>query len=195
MMFGYQTEIASLRDEELLALIAHGDEYALGALHDRYSRIVYAIALRVTHDRLTAEEVTQDVFQIVWQQTAGFRATSGTLHAWIIGIARHRAIDRIRSQQSRARQRDIPIDVADPAVFTDSVDVADAAAICSDVRAALCGLPVAQRQVLDLAYYGGLTTGEIASSIGTPIGMVKTRLRLGLTKLRTALLPGQAAEY
>ncbi len=192
-MFGHQTQSAWLRDEELVALIAQGDEHALGALYDHYGRVVYAIALRVTHDRLTAEEVTQDVFQIVWQQTAGFRATSGTLCAWIIGIARHRAIDRIRSQQSRARQRDIPIDVAAPEVYADPVDVADAAAICCDVRAALRGLPVAQRQVLELAYYGGLTTGEIASSIGTPIGTVKTRLRLGLTKLRTALLPGQVA--
>ena len=193
MMFGYQTEIASLRDEELLALIAHGDEYALGALYDRYGRIVYAIALRVTHDRQTAEEVTQDVFQIVWQQTASFRATSGTLRAWITAIARHRAIDRIRSQRSRNRQRDIPIDVAAQAVYMDSVDVADATAICCDVRSALRSLPGAQRQVIELAYYAGLTTGEIASSIGTPIGTIKTRLWLGLTKLRTALLPGQAA--
>ena len=94
MMFGYKTESAVLRDDELLALIAHGDEHALGALYDRYGRFVYAIALRVTHDRLTAEDVTQDVFQIVWQQTAGFRATSGTLQAWIMAIARNRAIDR-----------------------------------------------------------------------------------------------------
>ena len=193
MMSGKQTDSASFRDEELLALIAHGDEHALGALYDRYGRIVYAIALRVTYDRLTAEEVTQDVFQIVWQQTAGFRATSGTLLAWIIGIARHRSVDRIRSKRSRARQRDIPIDVAAPAAYTDSVDIADAAAIRSDVRPALRDLPAAQRQVLELTYYGGLTNVEVASSIGIPVGTVKARLRLGLIKLRTALLTGQAA--
>ena len=193
VMSGQPTDCAALRDEALLALIGHGDEDALGALYDRYGTLVFAIALRVTGDRLTAEEVTQDVFQIVWQQTAGFRATSGTLPAWIIGITRNRAIDRIRSQRSRARQRDIPIDSGDPAVYRDTVDVADTAAICCDVRAALRGLPVEQRQVLDLAYYGGLTTAEIASSTGTPIGTVKTRLRLGLIKLRTALLPGQTS--
>ena len=188
------TEIANLRDEELLVLIARGDAQALGALYDRHGRLVFAIALRVTGDRLTAEEVTQDVFQIVWQQTAGFRAASGTVPAWIIGITRHRAIDRIRSQRHKARQHDTPLEDAAAAVLTDTVDVADAAAIRSDVRAALGSLPVEQRQVLELAYYGGLTTAEIASSIGTPIGTVKTRLRLGLAKLRAALLPGWAAE-
>ena len=186
-------DIAALRDEELLGLIAHRVEQAIGALYDHHGRLVFAIALRVTGDRLTAEEVTQDVFQIVWQQTASFRATTGPLLAWIIGIARNRAIDRIRSKRSRARQRDIPIDDAAPAVCTDPADVAETAAIRSDVRAALRDLPVAQRQVLELTYYGGLTSGEIASSIGIPVGTVKTRLRLGLTRLRTALLPGQAA--
>ena len=193
-MASQRTDIAALRDEELLGLIAHGDEQALGALYDRHGRLVFAIALRVTGDRLTAEEVTQDVFQIVWQQTAAFRAASGTVPAWIIGITRHRAIDRIRSQRHKARQRDSPIDDTVAAVLTDTADVADEAAIRSDVRAALGSLPVEQRQVLELAYYGGLTAGEIASSIGTPIGTVKTRLRLGLTKLRAALLPGWAAE-
>lgn len=193
-MASLQDDTASVRDEELLVLIARGDEQALGALYDRHGRIVFAIALRVTGDRLTAEEVTQDVFQIVWQQTAGFRAGSGTVPAWIIGITRHRAVDRIRSQRHKARQRDTPIDDTFAAVMADAVDVADEAAIRSDVRDALSDLPVDQRQVLELTYYGGLTTGEIASSIGTPIGTVKTRLRLGLVKLRAALLPGWAAE-
>ncbi len=187
-------DLASFGDEELLALIAHGDEHALGALYDRYGRLVFSLALRVVGDRFGAEEVTQDVFQIVWQQTAGFRAESGTVPAWITGITRHRAIDRIRSQRHRARQHDTPIDDAAGAMLTDKVDVADEAAIRSDVRAALGDLPSEQRQVLELAYYGGLTTGEIASSMGTPVGTVKTRLRLGLTRLRAALLPGWAAE-
>ena len=187
------TDIADLRDEELLILIAGGDEQALGALYDRHGRLVFAIALRVTGDRLTAEEVTQDVFQIVWQQTAGFRAASGTVPAWIIGITRHRAIDRIRSARHQARQRDASFDDA-AAVLTDTVDVADATAIRSDVRAALDSLPTEQRQVLELAYYGGLTSGEIASSMGTPVGTVKTRLRLGLTRLRSLLLPGWGPE-
>lgn len=186
-------DFASLGDEDLLVLIAHRDEQALGALYDRYGRIVFGIALRVTGDRLTAEEVAQDVFQIVWQQTAGFRATSGTVPGWIIGITRHRAIDRIRSQRAKAQQRDTSIDDS-ASILRDKSDVADEAAIRSDVRAALGDLPAEQRQVIQMAYYGGLTSEEIASSIGTPVGTVKTRLRLGLVKLRAALLPGWTAE-
>jgi RNA polymerase sigma-70 factor (ECF subfamily) len=191
---GQLHDFASLGDEELLVLIAQGAEEALGVLYDRHGRIVYTIALRVTGDRLTAEEVAQDVFQIVWQQTAGFRPGAGTVAAWIIGITRHRAIDRIRSQRHKARQRDMPIDDAAANVLTDKVDVADEAAIRGDVRAALGELPFEQRQVIEMAYYGGLTAGEIASSMGTPVGTVKTRLRLGLTRLRARLLPGWAGD-
>jgi RNA polymerase sigma-70 factor, ECF subfamily len=187
-------DVSALRDEELLVLIAHADEQALGALYDRYGRIVFGIALRVTGDRLTAEEVTQDVFHIVWQQTAGFRPGSGTVAAWIVGITRHRAIDRIRSQRHKARQRDTPIDDTMAATLTDNASLENEAVSRSDVRAALGELPAEQRQAIEMAYFGGLTAGEIASSMGTPVGTVKTRLRLGLTRLRTALLPGWGAE-
>jgi RNA polymerase sigma-70 factor, ECF subfamily len=186
--------MSSLRDEELLVLIGHRDEQALGALYDRYGRIIFSMALRVTGDRLTAEEVTQDVFQVVWQQTAAFRAASGSVAAWMIGITRHRAIDRIRSQRHKARQRDTPIDDAMAAMLSDNSSVENDAVIRSDIRAALGELPIEQRHVVELAYYGGLTTVEIASSMGTPVGTVKTRLRLGLSRLRAALLPGWVAE-
>lgn len=182
--------MSSLRDEELLVLIAGGDEQALGALYDRYGRLIFSMAMRITGDRLTAEEVTQDVFQVVWQQTAAFRPTSGTIPAWIIGITRHRAIDRIRSQRHKARQKDTQIDDAMAAVLSDNTSVENDAVLRSDIRAALGDLPNEQRHVIELAYYGGLTTVEIASSMGTPVGTVKTRLRLGLSRLRTALLPG-----
>lgn len=186
--------MSPLRDEELLVLIAHGDELALGALYDRYGRLIFSMSLRITGDRLTAEEVTQDVFQIVWQQTAAFRPTSGTVAAWITGISRHRAIDRIRSQRHKARQRDTEIDDAMAAVLSDNTSVENDAVLRSDIRTALGGLPTEQRHVIELAYFGGLTTVEIASSMGTPVGTVKTRLRLGLSRLRTALLPGWTAE-
>ena len=187
------TDLASLRDEELLVLISHRDEQALGALYDRYGRTIFGLSLRITGDRLTAEEVTQDVFQIVWQQTAAFRAASGSVAAWIIGITRHRAIDRIRSQRHKARQQDTQIDDAMTAVLSDNTNVENDAVLRTDIREALGELPVEQRHVIELAYYGGLTTTEIASSMGTPVGTVKTRLRLGLSRLRTVLLPGWIA--
>ena len=194
MTSSYLNEIAALRDEEVLVLIARGDEQALGALYDRYGRLIFGLALRIVGDRLTAEEVVQDVFQLVWQHTSGFRPEAGSVAGWIVGIARHRAIDRIRSQKHKARQQDTPIDDAMAAVLSDSSNVEQEAVSRTDVRAALGELPAEQRQAIELAYYGGLTAVEIASSMGTPVGTVKTRLRLGLSKLRTVLLPGWGSE-
>ncbi len=182
--------LAPLRDEELLVLIAQGDQQALGALYDRYGRLVFSIALRIVGDRLSAEEVVQDVFQIVWQQVATFRPAAGSVSGWMVGITRHRAIDEIRSRRHKSRQREVSADEGPQEALSDSGNLEQQAVNRGDVRAALEGLPSAQRQAIELAYYGGLTCTEIASSLGTSVGTVKTRLRLGLVKLRAALLPG-----
>lgn len=187
-------ERTSLRDEELLGLIVAGDDQALGALYDRYGRLVFSLAMRVVGDRFGAEEVTQDVFQIVWQQCEGFRASAGTVPAWMIGITRHRAIDRIRTRYHKSGERNTPIDDAAPGTLRASTNVEQEVVMRSDVQAALAELPVEQRNAIELAYYGGLSATEIASSLGTPVGTVKTRLRLGLSKLRAVLLPGWAAD-
>ncbi len=182
--------LAPLRDEELLVLMAQGDQQALGALYDRYGRLVFSIALRIVGDRLSAEEVTQDVFQIVWQQVATFRPAAGSVSGWMVGITRHRAIDEIRSRRHKSRQREVSADEGPQEALTDSGNLEQQVVNRGDVRAALEELPSAQRQAIELAYYGGLTCTEIASSLGTSVGTVKTRLRLGLVKLRAALLPG-----
>ena len=186
-------ELGALRDEELFVLIAHGDERALGALYDRYGRLVFTLALRIVGDRPSTEEVVQDVFQIVWQRTGTFRPEAGSVAAWIVGVTRHRAIDHIRSRLHKARQRDVHIDDALAAVLHDNADAEQVVVARSDVRSALAELPADQRQAIELAYYGGMSAAEIASSMGTPVGTVKTRLRLGLSKLRAALMPGWAA--
>jgi RNA polymerase sigma-70 factor (ECF subfamily) len=182
---------AGLRDDELVALVARRDEAALGQIYDRHGGLVYAIALRITGDRQTAEEVVQDVFQSIWQTAATYQPGRGPTVAWLIGIARHRAIDAIRSRRERARAReqtmgdsDTPLQIPggpDPAA-TD-LDTPEA------VRAALASLPPAQRQAVELAYFGGLTRVEIADRLGEPLGTVKTRLRLAMLKLRDLLRP------
>jgi RNA polymerase sigma-70 factor (ECF subfamily) len=182
--------LAQLRDEELLTLTAQGDPQALAVIYDRYGRLVFSIALHVTDDRLSAEEVTQDVFQIVWKQAHTFRVAAGSLAGWITGITRHRAIDEIRSRRYKSRRRDLWIDDAPEAQLRERGDVEEQTVIRTTVRAAVAALPDEHRRTIELAYFGGLTGPEIAASLGIPLGTVKTRLRLGLVRLRSALLPG-----
>ena len=107
------SDLATLRDEELIALVVQRQEAALGIIYDRYIRLVYAIALRITADRQTAEEVVQDVFQNVWQAATTFQPSFGTFSSWLLGIARHRAVDVTRSKRERARTREQELNPAD----------------------------------------------------------------------------------
>ncbi|WP_298404444.1 sigma-70 family RNA polymerase sigma factor [uncultured Chloroflexus sp.] len=184
-----ESGLRTLTDELLIDLIVQREEAALGVLYDRYASLVYAIALRVTGDRQTAEEVMQDVFQSIWQTAGGFQRQTGVVAAWIIGITRHRAIDVLRSKRERARHREVTgIDVRTlpPSAGGVEGDV-EQRILYEAVRAALADLPSAQRQAIEMAYYGGLTQTEIAERLGEPLGTVKTRLRLGLIKLRDIL--------
>jgi RNA polymerase sigma-70 factor, ECF subfamily len=174
-------------DEELIDRVRWREEPALAAIYDRYSRLIYTIALRIVGDRESAEEVTQDVFQAVWQSAGSFQPT-GNFSAWLIGIARHRAIDATRSRRHRARAREELLD--DERVLSrGSADdgYADMLMLRAVVRAALAELPAAQRQAIELGYYGGLTHSEIAAQLGEPVGTVKSRMRMGLIKLRELL--------
>jgi RNA polymerase sigma-70 factor (ECF subfamily) len=177
-----------MRDEELLALVVQRQERALGHLYDRYGRLVYTVALRITGDRQTAEEVVQDVFQNVWQAAGGFRFGVGQFSSWLLGITRHRAIDATRSKRERARAREQALDTSFPTGDEADIERDVAQSLLRDaVRAALQELPPNQRQAIEMAYYGDLTRAEIAERLGEPLGTVKTRLRLGLLKLRELL--------
>jgi RNA polymerase sigma-70 factor (ECF subfamily) len=185
---GTVQELASATDEELMALVLRRQEAALGTIYDRYVRLVYAVALRITGDRETAEEVVQDVFQNVWQAAGSFQPGVGSFVAWLMGIARHRAIDVTRSKRERARAREQTLDDFRPAGEELSLEHEVGQRLLRDVvRAALEALPTSQRQAIELAYYGGLTRAEIAERLNEPLGTVKTRLRLGLLKLRDLL--------
>jgi RNA polymerase sigma-70 factor (ECF subfamily) len=177
---------AASTDEELVRRVLRRDEPALGLIYERYGRLVYTIALRITGDREAAEEVTQDVFQAVWQSVGSFQP-GGSFAAWLTGIARHRAIDLTRTRRYRARAREENFELDFAGAITASDPVADAMALRTTVRNALDALPLAQRQTIELAYYGGLTFVEIARRLGEPVGTIKSRMRLGLTRLRDLL--------
>jgi RNA polymerase sigma-70 factor (ECF subfamily) len=174
-------------DEELIARVCWREESALGLIYDRYSRLIYTIALRIVGDRESAEEVVQDVFHAVWQSASSFQP-SGNFSAWLIGIARHRAIDATRARRYRARAREELLDderIIGSARSTE--EYAEVLTLRAMVRAALAELPTAQRQAIELGYYGGLSHVEIAARLGEPVGTVKSRMRMGLMKLRELL--------
>ena len=173
-------------DEELVWRVLRREESALGAIYDRYGRLVYTIALRITGDREAAEEVTQDVFQAVWQGAGSFQP-GGSFAAWLTGIARHRAIDVTRSRRYRARARESGLDEYVTGDSTMGDAPSEALVLRTVVQEALQELPPTQRQAIELAYYGGLTHVEIAGRLGEPIGTVKSRMRLGLMRLRDLL--------
>ncbi len=181
-------EIERMRDEDLLVLVAQRHESALGMIYDRYGRLIYSIALRITGDRQTAEEVVQDVFQSVWQTAGSYHPELGAASTWLLSITRHRAIDATRSKRERARTREYPLDQIRPVAEDTLVErEVERRVLRDEVRSALDTLPSNQRQAIELAYYGGLTRAEIADTLGEPLGTVKTRLRLGLLKLRDLL--------
>jgi RNA polymerase sigma-70 factor, ECF subfamily len=185
---GTATELTSVSDEELMALVLRRQEAALGALYDRYSRLVYAVALRITGDRETTEEVMQDVFQNVWQAAASFQPGAGAFSSWLLGITRHRSIDVTRSKRERGRAREQTFGDSPPPGAESNVDLeVDQRMLRETVRSALGALPASQRQAIELAYYGGLTRAEIADRLNEPLGTIKTRMRLGLLKLRDLL--------
>jgi RNA polymerase sigma-70 factor (ECF subfamily) len=177
-------------DESLIAAVAQGDEAALGILYDRYARAVYSLAARITHDQGTAEEITQEVFLRLWRNAATYTTARGRFASWLLSMTHHLAIDQVRRRQARPQAVASTDDLPVQGIPDSRVDVEEEAwlAVRRDlIRRALAQLPDAQRQVIELAYFGGLTHVEIAAELGDPLGTVKTRLRLGVQKLRELL--------
>ncbi|NYG20797.1 RNA polymerase sigma-70 factor (ECF subfamily) [Agromyces hippuratus] len=173
--------------EQLLTLVGAGDREAFGDLYDQTAPRVFGLVRRLVVDPAQAEEVTQDVYLEIWQTAPRFDASRGNALAWMFTLAHRRAVDRIRASQA-ARDRDLRIGVRDLDVPVDTV--AEAVEIRVEherVVDALGGLSELQRECVSLAYYGGLTQSEIADRLDVPLGTVKTRLRDGMIRLRTAL--------
>jgi len=182
-------DYSELDDTDLVALIARRDEGALSALYDRYSRLAFSLAMRIVGERSLAEEITADSFVSVWRAAGSFTAERGRFVTWLLSVVRHRAIDELRRLNVRPEGSAVELNealqsTALPDGLDDLMDVRQQREI---VRSALATLPAPQRQALELAYFGGLTQQEIADKTGTPLGTIKTRMRLGLLKMRDEL--------
>ena len=185
-----------LDDETLLRLIAHSQEAALSELYDRYSRLVYSVALNTLGDQERSEEVTQDVFERVWEKASTFSAEQGRVVNWLTSIARHRSIDFYRQTRSHREDLQLTWQEAEAIDLPDGQNVeweVDLVQRQQRIRWAVAQLPTEQKQALGMAFFQGLTHPEIAAALGEPLGTVKTRIRLGMQKLRTLLQDEQVA--
>jgi RNA polymerase sigma-70 factor (ECF subfamily) len=172
----------------LMRRIVSGDAAALSDLYDLSSRYVYGICMKVLRNAADAEEVTLDVYTQAWRQASRFDAGRGEPLAWLLMLARSRAIDRLRSRGSVLRNEEElgeARELASPGI--DPETGSSLAQRASTVRAALAGLPAEQREVIELAYFEGLTHTEIAERLAQPLGTTKSRIRLALQRLRSAL--------
>lgn len=182
-------------DAELVHRVSLGDTAALEALYNRYARVVYSFAMRIVSDPMLAEEILQEVFVRTWRQADRFQRSRGNFGSWLLSITHNLAIDEIRKRQRRPQKSD-SVDVSD-ALFglvdeaTNVEEAAQASALRMRIKTALLTLPEAQRDAIELAFFSGMSQREIAAHLDIPLGTIKTRMRLGLKKLRLELEPDE----
>jgi RNA polymerase sigma-70 factor, ECF subfamily len=185
----YASSPALVREAEWVALVqsvAAGDQIALHALYERAHRIVFTLAMRITSNRETAEELTVDVFHDVWRRAAQYDPANGTVIGWIMNQARSRAIDRLRFESRKKRTQDGGIQ-PDAEPSADPRDVIELREQSLSLRRALAALTPDERQAIETTFFAGLTHAEAATRLNQPLGTIKTRIRSGLHKLRQAL--------
>ena len=163
--------------------IAAADQAALADLYDASNRLIYGMALRILGNPADAEEVTLDIYTQVWRSASTFDERRGSVVAWLTAMARSRAIDRLRSATSRSRREAPLLDLNTPAAAQAPVQPG----IAHEVQAALQMLAPEQREAIELAYWHGYSHSELAARLGQPLGTVKTRIRMGMMKLRSQL--------
>jgi RNA polymerase sigma-70 factor (ECF subfamily) len=175
-------------DADLVARVGGGDQSALAALYDRYSKPCYSLARRILGDDGLAEDVVQEVFLVLWRDPARFDPSRGAFATWLLSATHHKAVDSVRREENH-RKRRASAEVLDTEI-SDAPSVDEQAWVAvrrTRVRSALATLPAAQREALGLAYLGGYTQREIAGLTGIPLGTVKTRMLAGMRKLREQL--------
>ena len=176
---------ATASDLDLVTLLRVQPADGIAALYDRYGRLVFSMALRVVQDRGAAEEITQDVFMRCWRNLDRYQPSQGSLASWLLSITHNRAIDELRSRRGKDARREISDDELQPQAAIDPGF--DEALLRGEIQQALLLLPAAQRDVIELVCWNGLTRREIAERLRLPLGTVHTRLRLGMEKLRESL--------
>ncbi|HEV7527592.1 MAG TPA: RNA polymerase sigma factor [Solirubrobacteraceae bacterium] len=189
-------KLRRLADEELMELVAGNDADAFEVVLERHADAAFALAYRICGRRPAAEDIAQEAFLSVWRSGARYDRARGSVRTWTLGIVHNRAVDSLRrsSVHERRRVSDEGIeDTLEAPERTESQAVEKATS--REIRGALGELPSEQRKVIELAYFGGFTHVEIASMIGTPVGTVKGRMRLGLRKLRDRLQDWEAVAH
>src|SRR3954447_23807245 len=187
-------QLRSLADEDLMHLVRKGEARAFELVVERHQSAAFGLAYRMTGARATAEDVVQEALVSLWRSNARYDRARGSVRTWILGIVHNRAIDALRRNNVHDRRRasDEGIEERFEAPERTDVEVARRAE-ADEIRSALRELPREQGRVIELAYYGGFTHVEIAEMIDEPLGTVKGRMRLGLTKMRGALAEGMGA--
>ena len=174
-------------DDELILLVAEHNREAFIALYDRYAAKVYGLALHMLGEQMAAEEVTQDTFMKLWTRADTFSSKKGTLLAWLLTITRRTALDRIRLENRRPEFGN-PADPEETWRLSPDPGTQTEEARWRSLHFTLHELPTEQRQVIELAYYHGMSQSQIAEYLTIPLGTIKTRLRLGMEKLRSLWL-------
>src|SRR5256884_9010020 len=177
-------------DEALLNAIAGGAVWAMDSLYQRYSRILYSLAYRMVADHQVAEDLLQDAFLSVWRRASSYAPQSGTVRSWLISIVHHRTIDYLRAVRRRAGLKEVTweeVELDERTAFPDVWEEALRSVQSAQLRAALVNIPSEQRMVIELAYFQGWTHSEIAEGCEIPLGTVKARMRLGLSRLKGLL--------
>lgn len=181
-------DLRGLADEELMELVDAGDTRAFEVIFDRHAGAGYSLALRMCGRRALAEDIVQEAFLSLWRSGSGYDRARGSVRSWVLSAVHNRAVDALRRTGTKTGR-----DVSDEGIAErlPARDATDAEVERHDesrrVRGALDELPPDQRQVIELAYFGGLSHSQIAEMLELPPGTVKGRMRLGLTKLRQAL--------
>jgi len=180
--------LRELADEDLMALVRHGEARAFEVIYDRHCNVAFSLAYRICGTRVAAEDVVQESFLSLWRSGARYDRTRGSVRTWVLGIVHNRSIDWLRRSSGHDRRRASEEGIEERFEAPEHTDVEVARRDeAREIRAALDDLPDEQSRVIELAFYGGYTHSEIAMLLDTPIGTIKGRMRLGMEKMRRTL--------